>query len=82
VKASFVPPAPVRELRDLTHTRTVITRERAREVQRLDHRGFHRAVDEGQPGGADTKVTTAGPATTNGPSADEHSSEAASADAA
>ena len=36
VKASFVPPAPVRELRDLTHTRTVITRERAREVQRLE----------------------------------------------
>ena len=36
VKASFVPPAPVRELRDLTHTRTVITRERPREVQRLE----------------------------------------------
>jgi transposase len=36
VKASFVPPAPVRELRDLTRTRTVITRERAREVQRLE----------------------------------------------
>ena len=46
------------------------------------HRRFDRAVDEGQPGGADTKGTTAGPATTNGPSADEHSSEAASADAA
>ena len=45
------------------------------------HRRFHRAVDEGQPGGADTKGTTVGPATTNGPSADEHSSEAASADA-
>jgi transposase len=36
VKASFVPPAPVRELRDLTRTRTVITRERTREVQRLE----------------------------------------------
>ena len=36
VKASLVPPAPVRELRDLTRTRTVITRERGREVQRLE----------------------------------------------
>jgi transposase len=31
-----VPPAPVRALRDLTRTRTVISRERAREVQRLE----------------------------------------------
>src|SRR5258708_37443095 len=36
VKSSFVAPAPVRELRDLTRTRTVITRERTREVQRLE----------------------------------------------
>jgi len=36
VRASFVPPAPVRALRDLTRTRTVITRERTREVQRLE----------------------------------------------
>ena len=36
VKASFVPPAPIRELRDLTRARTVITRERTREVQRLE----------------------------------------------
>lgn len=36
VKPSFVPPAPIRELRDLTRTRTVITRERTREVQRLE----------------------------------------------
>jgi transposase len=36
VKPSFVPPAPIRQLRDLTRTRTVITRERAREVQRLE----------------------------------------------
>ena len=35
VRASFVPPAPIRELRDLTRTRTAITRERSREVQRL-----------------------------------------------
>ena len=35
VKASFVPPAPVRALRDLTRTRTHITRER-REAQRLE----------------------------------------------
>ena len=36
VRASFVPPAPIRELRDLTRTRTAITRERSREVQRLE----------------------------------------------
>ena len=36
VKASFVPPPPIRVLRDLTRTRTVITRERTREVQRLE----------------------------------------------
>ena len=36
VRASFVPPQPVRELRDLTRTRTAITRERSREVQRLE----------------------------------------------
>ena len=32
VRASFVPPPPIRELRDLTRTRTVITRERSREA--------------------------------------------------
>ena len=36
VRASFVPPPPIRELRDLTRTRTSITRERSREVQRLE----------------------------------------------
>lgn len=36
VKASLVPPPPIRALRDLTRTRTVITRERTREVQRLE----------------------------------------------
>ncbi len=36
VKASFVPPAPVRVLRDLTRARTVITRARTREEQRLE----------------------------------------------
>ena len=36
VKASFVPPPPIRELRDLTRARTVITRERSREIQRLE----------------------------------------------
>lgn len=36
VKASFVPPEPIRQLRDLTRTRTSITRERAREAQRLE----------------------------------------------
>ena len=36
VRASFVPPEPIRQLRDLTRTRTVITRERSREIQRLE----------------------------------------------
>ena len=36
VRGSLVPPGPVRELRDLTRTRTAITRERTREVQRLE----------------------------------------------
>ncbi|GGS28492.1 hypothetical protein GCM10010269_79020 [Streptomyces humidus] len=36
VRASFVPPAPVRELRDLTRARTQMTRERGQIVQRLE----------------------------------------------
>ena len=36
VRASFVPDPPIRELRDLTRTRTTITRERSREAQRLE----------------------------------------------
>jgi transposase len=36
VRASFVPPEPVRALRDLTRARTVITQERSREIQRLE----------------------------------------------
>ncbi|GGK75038.1 IS110 family transposase [Ornithinimicrobium pekingense] len=36
VRGSFVPPEPVRQLRDLTRTRTAIIRERSREVQRLE----------------------------------------------
>jgi transposase len=36
VRGSFVPPAPIRQLRDLTRARTAITRERGREVQRLE----------------------------------------------
>lgn len=36
VRASFVPPQPVRELRDLTRTRTQLTRERAQVAQRLE----------------------------------------------
>ena len=36
VRASFVPPEPIRQLRDLTRARTAITRERAREAQRLE----------------------------------------------
>ncbi len=36
VRGSVVPPEPIRQLRDLTRTRTVVTRERGREVQRLE----------------------------------------------
>ena len=36
VRGSLVPPEPVRELRDLTRARTAITRERTREIQRLE----------------------------------------------
>src|ERR1700758_2756503 len=36
VRGSFVPPEPIRRLRDLTRARTAITRERGREVQRLE----------------------------------------------
>ena len=36
VRASFVPPRPIRELRDLTRYRKALINERTREVQRLD----------------------------------------------
>lgn len=36
VRGSFVPPEPIRQLRDLTRARTTITRDRAREIQRLE----------------------------------------------
>ena len=36
VAGSLVPPPPIRELRDLTRTRTAIIRERSREYQRLE----------------------------------------------
>ena len=36
VRGSFVPPEPIRRLRDLTRARTAITRERGRAAQRLE----------------------------------------------
>jgi transposase len=36
VRASFVPPAQIRQLRELTRTRTTMVRERAKEIQRLE----------------------------------------------
>jgi transposase len=36
VRGSFVPPAPIRQLRDLTRARTAIVRERSREILRLE----------------------------------------------
>lgn len=36
LRTSLVPPAPIRRLRDLTRTRTTLTRDRAREVQRIE----------------------------------------------
>lgn len=41
VRPSFVPPPPIRRLRDLTRYRTVVTQERTREVQRL-----HRVLED------------------------------------
>jgi len=35
VRPSFVPPEPIRQLRDLTRARTIVIRERSREIQRL-----------------------------------------------
>lgn len=35
VRGAFVPPEPIRQLRDLTRTRTTIARERGREIQCL-----------------------------------------------
>src|SRR5580765_7503975 len=46
VRASFVPPPPIRELRDLTRARTVITRERSREAQRLEKLIWRRLCQE------------------------------------
>ena len=36
LRASFVPPEPIRDLRDLTRARAIATRDRAREIQRLE----------------------------------------------
>ncbi|MFJ6375817.1 IS110 family transposase, partial [Pseudarthrobacter oxydans] len=36
LRASFVPPEPIRELRDLTRARAIATRDRTREIQRLE----------------------------------------------
>jgi transposase len=37
IRASFVPPAPIQELRDLTRTRTQLSREVAQHVQRIQN---------------------------------------------
>ncbi len=36
VRGSFVPPEPIRQLRDSTRARSAIVRERSREIQRLE----------------------------------------------
>ena len=36
VRGSFVPPEPIRQLRDLTRTPTMMVRERGKEIQRLE----------------------------------------------
>ena len=36
LRGSLVPPAPIRRLRDLTRARTALTRDRARQVQRIE----------------------------------------------
>src|SRR6201999_589413 len=35
IRSSFVPPAPIQEMRDLTRTRTQLMHERGRQIQRL-----------------------------------------------
>jgi hypothetical protein len=44
LEASFVPPEPVRQLRDLTRYRSTLTLERTREAQRL-RKGLNLASD-------------------------------------
>ena len=36
LRASFVPPEPIRDLRDLTRGRSIAIRDRTREIQRLE----------------------------------------------
>ena len=36
LRASFVPPEPIRELRDLTRARAIVVRDRTREIHRLE----------------------------------------------
>jgi transposase len=36
LRASFIPPEPIRDLRDLTRARSIATRDRTREIQRLE----------------------------------------------
>lgn len=36
VRGSFIPPGPIRRLRDLTRQRTVLTRQESQEIQRLE----------------------------------------------
>ena len=36
IRASFVPPAPIRVLRDLTRARTTIAQARPKEIHRLE----------------------------------------------
>ena len=45
VRASFVPPEPIRQLRDLTRTRTAITRERIKAL--VNYRVRHDQATEG-----------------------------------
>ena len=68
LKASFVPPEPIRHLRDLTRYRATLAAERTREAQRLEkelgdagtraERGGHRhprGLRAGDAGGADRR---------------------------
>jgi hypothetical protein len=45
VRPSFVPPRPIRELRELTRYRKTQIHERSREVQRLDKATSRRVVE-------------------------------------
>ncbi|WP_067683595.1 IS110 family transposase [Nocardia miyunensis] len=50
LRASFVPPPPIRRLRDLTRARTAVLRDRARQVQRIEKILEDAGISKTRPG--------------------------------